>query len=393
MCLSFNQILGLAQKRKLFHQYLSFEEKNNTLDFSEIRALSIDWGIPLRKSKNDEKEIQTDFASFYSLMLSSICSKEEISEFAESEKRLFYYRLKISKASPLSICDYFWPNENIHKLIINQVNDNGIYYLKFQDCINFFDTSTLEIRKGIVIINHEHIYQMITENFKNKIIKNINKYITSSENINLSLCLNKEILRLEKENNFLTLENLDVYAEQHFPACMYRIYSNLKKHHSASFNGRFEFSLFLKSIGINYFEQFDLWKKFLFKDGEEWHFESQINLFLKQLYGLTEAENTFYFPHKCITMINHDNPSSMKLIQGCPFKSMSKADLKILLKKMRRGIKHANIDKLTTNADKNPEDACLQFFNEKFQNDIRNKKFERPKDFFFESIEKSKKNQ
>ncbi|KAH0787598.1 Eukaryotic-type DNA primase, large subunit family protein [Histomonas meleagridis] len=269
-------------------------------------------------------------------------------------------------------------------MITSQNSNDDIVYLPFQDCIEYFDVSELEIVNGSVKITLEHIYQMVSETFRNKILSNIQHFEQSlTEHKSLYTCLSAELRKLDNQFLYISRDTFDLQAERSFPPCMYRIYTNLKKTHYATFKGRFELTLFLKSLGLNYFDQFQLWKKYLFKPGEEWHFESQINLFLRQLYGLTEAENHFYFPHKCTTMINHDSPAAAKMVQGCPFKCLSRIDLKVFLKKMRRDIKHSEIDKLAVDAEQFPIQACAKFFAGNAEQD--QKEFEKPLQYYLES--------
>lgn len=385
--LDFQQILFLAQKRNTFHRRVEFESHQNPLDFMSIRALSVDFGIPFKRFSINSVEVATDHASFFSLFLMSLYNDETMERFVSDEERLFYYRLRTSAVSITQIDSYFWPSNEIQNYIISSHTNDDPDYIKipFEKALLFFDPTELIIKNGIAFINNEAIYHMVCNTYKNKLM-HLMKTFPVDNFKTLIESLNEEKVKVEDQaKGILTLENLDEKCEKSFPPCMYRILKSVTKSHYATFKGRFELSLYMKSLGMDYYQQYDFWKSNLFRANDVWHFESQIVLLLKQIYGLDEAEED-YSPQKCVTIINHDKPSSTKMIQSCPFSCMQKAELKIFLKKMRRGVKHADIDELAINAQNNPHEACRTFFNKKFiELPINDADFEKPANYFNES--------
>lgn len=389
--LDFQQILFLAQKRNTFHQRVEFESRQNPLDFMSIRALSVDFGIPFKRFSINSVEVATDHASFYSLLLMSLHNSETINRFASDEERLFYYRLRTSAVSITQIDSYFWPSNEIRNYIIsshsNDNDDEHNYIIKipFEKAILIFDPAELLLENGFALIDNEVIYHMVCNTYKNKLL-HLMKTFPFENFKTLIESLNEEKNKVENQTKgLLTLENLNEKCEKSFPPCMYRILKSITKSNYATFKGRFELSLFMKSIGMDYYHQYEFWKSSLFKANDVWHFESQIVQLLKQIYGLDEAEEN-YSPQKCVTIINHDKPSSDKMIQSCPFSCLQKAELKIFLKKMRRGVKHADIDELAINAQNDPHEACRTFFNKKFiELPINDADFEKPANYFNES--------
>ena len=390
--LDFQQILFLAQKRNTFHRRVEFESHQNPLDFMSLRALSVDFGIPFKKFSINSVEVATDHASFYSLFLMSLYNSETMNRFADDEERLLYYRLRTSAVSITQIDPYFWPSMEIRNYIISshlncceEVGNNETFQIPFEKALLFFDPTELLLKNGIAYVNNEAIYHMVCNTFKNKILNKMESF--PIENFTTLIeSLNEEKEKVDDQTKgILTLENLFDKCEKSFPPCMYRIIKSVTKSNYATFKGRFELSLFMKSLGMDYYQQYEFWKTSLFRSNDVWHFESQIVQLLKQIYGLDEAEED-YAPQKCVTIINHDKPSSNKMIQSCPFSCLQKADLKIFLKKMRRGVKHADIDELAIKAQENPHEACKIFFNKKFiELPINDADFEKPSHYFNES--------
>lgn len=390
--LDFQQLLFLAQKRNTFHRRVEYESYQNPLDFMSIRALSVDFGIPFKKFSINSVEVATDHASFYSLFLMSLYNKEMMNRFVVDEERLLYYRLRTSAVSVTQIDTFFWPSNEIRNYIIscesisyNYQNNSEVIEIPFQKALQFFDPTELLIKNGIAFVNNENIYHMVCNTFKNKLLKQMESFPIEQFRT-LIESLNEEKEKVEEQTKgSLALENLYDMCEKSFPPCMYRILKSVTKSNYATFKGRFELSLFMKSLGMDYYQQHQFWKAALFHMDNAWHFESQIVQLLKQIYGLDEAEED-YSPQKCVTIINHDKPSSNKMIQSCPFSCMQKAELKVFLKKMRRGVKHADIDELAINAQENPHEACIKFFNKKFvELPINEANFEKPCHYFIES--------
>jgi hypothetical protein len=70
------------------------------------------------------------------------------------------------------------------------------------------------------------------------------------------------------------------------------------------------------------------------------------------------------------------------MIQGCPFDTVPKPELKVFLKKMRRGVKHSEIEELV---HLGPQAACTKFFNGSFEDLPYREEITRPTEFFHES--------
>lgn len=392
--IDFQQVLFFAQKRKTFHKRIEFEGSQGSLDFMSIRALSVDFGIPFKQFSIDSVEISTDNASFYSLFLMSLYSEESKAAFLNDEVRLFYYRLKTSAVSPSQIDSYFWPSIEIRNLILSQfppinfptkstIKNEEIIEIPFEKAFEIFEPTELLIKNGKAYINYENIYQLACQTYRST-LQNKMKTFPIHDYQSLIDSLNEEFRKVDSPKGNLTLDNLFEKCEASFPPCMYRTFKSITSTNYATFKGRFELSLFMKALGMSYYQQFEFWKAALFKsERDKWHFESQIVQLLKEIYGIDEAENEFS-PHKCVTIINHDNPSHNRMIQGCPFACLSKADLKTFLKKMRRGVKHSDIDELAIDADKHPQEACKLFFNKKFI-DLPLNDIEMPPIYFNES--------
>jgi hypothetical protein len=61
---------------------MALNTRENTLDYQQLRALSVEFGIPFRRFLTNDIEIETDSKSFFALMLSSLETEQSRREFA-----------------------------------------------------------------------------------------------------------------------------------------------------------------------------------------------------------------------------------------------------------------------------------------------------------------------
>lgn len=389
--LDFDHLTMLAQRRLKFHQRLEFESQQGPLDYQAIRTISVDFGVPFKYFSNNSSERSTDHLSYFSLMLSSMSTQEHREKFAVDEERLFYYRLTQAGVSAVQINDYFWPSKEIKNLIISSgkknKNDEEEFLLDYVDAFNLLIPTELEIENGTAHITLDQVYHIVCETFRSKILEQFKKYEKGiGKNESLIESLGAELSKNLKPKAILTIDNIDEMMERSFPPCMHRNMTALKKTHYVTFKARFELCLFFKALGMDYFQQFQYWKKMIYHPNDAWHFESQVIQVLKQIYGLDDAEED-YSPHRCISIINHDTiKEEDRFVQGCPFIALSIPELKLYLKKMKRGIKHAEIEELATILPDNPQRACRRFFDGKFNTYLYDHDgMERPVDYFLAS--------
>ena len=167
--LSFERILTLAEKRYQFHRLLEFEEKQDVVEYSRIRTLSIEYDIPIKSSSVNKNDQNLDEQSFFSLFL--VCSRdaEQRNFFARCEARLFYYRLKLSYAPIKSIPEFFWLDKEKRELIISSKTgtEECAFSVPFYEVISLVRSpEQLEIQEGNAFLTCEQVYQILETYFK-----------------------------------------------------------------------------------------------------------------------------------------------------------------------------------------------------------------------------------
>jgi DNA primase large subunit len=225
------------------------------MDYEKLRAITVDFGIPLRRFATNDEEIEADRLSFFSLMMSSLQSDDARVAFSASEERLLYYRLVFSGVSAVQIDNYFWPSSAARAVILSHsrlAGEDEVFVLPFEEALTILEPAEVLLVGGIVTLKIEQIYELVCRAFRLKILANMKRLEQQfARNDTLIKCLASELEKYIHPDVMLSLDNLNELAARSFPPCMHRIVTSARKSHYATFKGRFELTLFMKSLGLS----------------------------------------------------------------------------------------------------------------------------------------------
>lgn len=138
----------------------------------------------------------------------------------------------------------------------------------------------------------------------------------------------------ENSENGINANNVSEFVK-YFPACGHRLYDALNDHHHLKYNGRNQFQLFLKGIGLGPQEALKFWQM-MFTSGigsvtmDKFNKEYKYNI--RHNYGL-EGARINYKPWNCSQILSKPKPTSNES-HGCPYRDLGADSLSVLLKKM-----------------------------------------------------------
>jgi hypothetical protein len=385
--LPFDVILDLAQRRSEFHRHLAFHMQEGTLDYEQICALSFSFAVPLKRFTSNAGEIETDVCSFFALMLASLDTDHARKVFAEGEERLCYCRMAFSGVSATQIPDYLWLNLELRDQLLGGARmneDDEVFFLPMEQALMIVDPWELELVDGTARWSLDGLYKLVSGWFGKKILGNMGGYEVPGQET-LAKSLAAELERLARPISGLTLENLPEKSARSFPPCMLRILASLKNSLFLSFKARTDLFLFLQALGFDYIAQYRFWKGYISTDQEQTHFEEQIVIELKQMYGLDDPEED-YAPQSCVSVVNHASRKKLKSVQGCPFCVKWNPNLKCSLAGLYEAGQETDIESLSQFMPARAQQACVAFFNARFPaRPFRETSFEKPVDFFYQS--------
>ena len=357
--IQYNNIISYAIKRMQFLEKLECETKNDVLNYNAIRNIGIEYGFPFVRLKTNDYEVVYDQISFYSLLtiaagfsLEQNESNHFIKKWIKKEKTLLYYRLKFSNLSVSEIDDSFWLDKELrNQIILSESND--LYKLNFEKSLQFFNVSNIELKDGFLILDTNKIYEIITYFFGKHIENLIHRLLKKNRFSPAILSLGNDYAQLTKmkKEALLTLQNFNEVFKRSFPPCMHRIFEALKKNGILTFKANFELALFLKGCGLDYESQQKFWKL-----GTKFQ-----PLNLNSIYGSINYLKD-YSSHSCHAMITRECPTKIFHVQGCPFRYMSKPEIKVMLKKINRKTSYKDIEDIVKECPDHPQHACKMFF-------------------------------
>ncbi|GFT66301.1 DNA primase large subunit [Nephila pilipes] len=154
-------------------------------------------------------------------------------------------------------------------------------------------------------------------------------------------------------------DQIDSYSKTSFPLCMRNLHDTLRKNHHLKYNGRLQYGLFLKGIGLSLEDALKFWREEFTKVMDVDKFDKQYTYNIRYNYG-KEGKRANFSPYSCMKIITSNSPGPGEH-HGCPFKHSDKNHLKQRLQSLH--ISTAAIDSiLDLSARGHYQIACTRFF-------------------------------
>ncbi|SAM03565.1 hypothetical protein [Absidia glauca] len=128
-------------------------------------------------------------------------------------------------------------------------------------------------------------------------------------------------------------------VEQHGPLCMRSLQGALKRDKHLKHQGRMQYGLFLKAIGLPVEEALLFWR-LAFSNKTDEQFQKEYAYNIRHNYGL-EGKRVSYDSFSCGKIIKGGAPSSGET-HGCPFRHYSAGNLEATLYKDNISTNHVN---------------------------------------------------
>lgn len=117
----------------------------------------------------------------------------------------------------------------------------------------------------------------------------------------------------------------------HFPLCMRNMHSHLVRHQHLRYQGRQQYGLFLKAIGLSVDEAVVFWRKAFAKFTDD-KFNKEYRYNIRHMYGLEGSRND-YRAKNCQQIIADSQPAAGDC-HGCPYRYFSPENLDVALARM-----------------------------------------------------------
>ncbi|CAK9819568.1 DNA primase large subunit [Anthophora quadrimaculata] len=176
------------------------------------------------------------------------------------------------------------------------------------------------------------------------------------------------------------IDKLDELSKTSYPLCMRILHEALKNNHHLKNNGRIQYGLFIKGIGVTMEDALDFWKKEFTKKLDADKFDKEYGYAIRHLYG-REGKQTNYTPLGCPKIISSSvGPGEY---HGCPYKCLDNESLRQKL--FNYGIPAASINEIAElSKDWHYNIACTTYF-KALHNRLPEKPIIHPNGYFVES--------
>jgi DNA primase large subunit len=162
------------------------------------------------------------------------------------------------------------------------------------------------------------------------------------------------------------------------------IHRELTKTSHAKYDGRLQYGLFLKGIGLSLEDSLNFWKKKFSKITNEERFEKDYAYSVRYNYG-QEGKRVNFTPYSCYKIQNLKS-QSVGETHGCPFKTMSNDKLKEFLFQE----KFNDLDVMLILEKKSNSEfsaACIRYYKAKHKNDENDQEVGlRPNSYYNSSV-------
>ncbi|GIY50609.1 DNA primase large subunit [Caerostris darwini] len=132
-----------------------------------------------------------------------------------------------------------------------------------------------------------------------------------------------------KKSNFsgeVSPDQIDSLSKSSFPLCMKNLHESLRKNHHLKYNGRLQYGLFLKGIGLTLEDALKFWREEFTKVMDVDKFDKQYTYNIRYNYG-KEGKRANFSPYSCMKIITSNTPGAGEF-HGCPFKHSDQSNLK-----------------------------------------------------------------
>lgn len=143
----------------------------------------------------------------------------------------------------------------------------------------------------------------------------------------------------------VTATDIPTLSRQSFPLCMQNMYAALRESGHLKHDGRMQFGLFLKGVGLPLEEAVKFWRMMMAQTAPGEKFDKEYLYNVRHNYG-KEGKRKDYTPYSCSRVINA--VPGVGQVHGCPYRTFAPEALRTALS--RAGVEGAKVEEAVTKA-------------------------------------------
>lgn len=246
---------------------------------------------------------------------------------------------------------------------IHEFTNQTIYKVPFQQVLNLIANRSCFLYQGYVYVPESNIIDIIVNKFRMNLSRDLTfmgkQQLLSSDNSAMEggmndpesvriypLLHNLDTVVVNREPEIdpssygnhseqITSQTVDSYLD-HMPLCMRVLHRGMKQDKKLKYNGRLQYSLFLKGIGVTLDDAITYFQKH-FSAVTSDVFTKQYTYSLRHIYG-KEGKRESKRPYSCVKIIiGQVAPATSGQYHGCPYKHYDDTQLSALLQQFQIG--------------------------------------------------------
>ncbi|KAI9483560.1 MAG: eukaryotic and archaeal DNA primase, large subunit-domain-containing protein [Benjaminiella poitrasii] len=329
---------------------------------------TVDQYLPLRSNLSKAEELyeerRKDHISHFVLRM-AYCRSEDLREwFLNQETALFKYRFeqesfeekknflqhldlnwrmlsdekKESMREELEICSK--PKTGI--AVEDYVSNETFFEVDFEKVPHMISNRSVYVKGGKAYVPLNDQINLVMMEFKNHLSRALEATSKLLPRLEEDDRLKPILLNVEKQytgktyddfvvtNGNISAKDVEPLVQRHAPLCMRNLQDALKANKHLKHEGRLQYGLFLKGIGLSVGEALNFWRS-AFSNITDDKFRKDYSYNIRYNYGL-EGKRVNYKPYSCMKIIT-SNPPSVGEHHGCPFRHFSSGNLEARLRK------------------------------------------------------------
>lgn len=245
------------------------------------------------------------------------------------------------------------------------------FRVRFEEALDLVRHRSALLRGGYVFVHRRQLVSVVSARFRTLLSEALAHTYTALPHMQtderltpLLSALTRRIVDVDYRS--LTLApgekvrpaDLDALAAKSFPPCMRNLHQALRSTHHLKHDGRLQYGLFLKGIGLALEDALDFWRSELTQKMPLKTFESSYSYNIRHNYG-KEGKGTDYTPFACVKVIAQKPGADEH--HGCPFRCWEESKLTAAVKAAvdKPGETQAIVNEARNG---NPQVACTKYF-------------------------------
>ncbi|EIE90101.1 hypothetical protein RO3G_14812 [Rhizopus delemar RA 99-880] len=251
------------------------------------------------------------------------------------------------------------------------VNMETFFEVDFEKVPNLVGNRLVYLRQGKAYVPMSEQVNIVMNEYQDYLYKSLESTAKLLPRIEEDDRLKPILLNVEKQyvgksynsadvdySGSVTANEVDTLVKRHAPLCMRHLHDGLRTNKHLRHEGRLQYGLFLKGIGLSVEEALVFWRR-AFSDITDDKFQKNYAYNVRYNYGL-EGRRVNYNPYSCTKIISGTAPGTGEY-HGCPFRHGSDKSLEAKLFKDQ--ISRSHIDEiLDLVRSKHYQLACTRYF-------------------------------